>query len=73
MNGLAKMFLCHLLYNYMYCLRKGRRQNSLAAAPIFSSKLQPTYIGKAILAVNAAAFWVQTAVMNVDVFPKNFA
>ena len=27
---------------------KGRRQNSLAAAPIFSSQLQPSYIGKAI-------------------------
>ena len=27
---------------------KGRRQNSLAAALIFSSQLQPTYIGKAI-------------------------
>ena len=27
---------------------KGRRQNSLAAASIFSSQLQPTYVGKAI-------------------------
>ena len=57
----------------MYRLRKGRRQNSLAAAPIFSSKLQPTYMGKAMLAVSAAASWLQPAVMNVDVFPKNLA
>ena len=27
-------------------ITKGRRQNEVAAAPIFSSQLQPTYIGK---------------------------
>ena len=32
---------------------KGRRQNSLAAPPIFSSQLQPTFIGKAI-----HSFWM---------------
>ena len=34
-----------LSLTFMY---KGRRQNSLAAVPIFSSQLQPTYIEKAI-------------------------
>ena len=29
-------------------INKERRQNSLAAAPIYSSQLQPPYIGKAI-------------------------
>ena len=30
---------------------KGRRQNSLAAAPIFSSQLQSSYIGKLYTAI----------------------
>ena len=52
----------------MQNLNKGRRQNSLAAAPIFSSQLQPTCIIKVSIAV--AAFWLQSAVMYFNVFHK---
>ena len=42
------------------------RQNYLAAASIFNSQLQPTYIGK------ATEFWLQPAAINIDVSPKSF-
>ena len=37
--------------NGPFCLYSGRHQNLLDAAPIFSSQLQPTYIGKLCIAV----------------------
>ena len=50
---------------------EGRRQNSLAAALIFSSQLQPTECRKSFTQLlNAAASWLQPAAMNVDLFPK---
>ena len=45
---------------------KGRHQNSLAAAPIFSRQLQPTrYRKNDTQLLNVAAFWLQPAVMNL--------
>ena len=52
-NIITSMFLLFLYQleehvTYLVCEVKGRRQNSQAAATIFSSQLQPIYIGNAI-------------------------
>ena len=48
-----------------YSYNKIRRQNSLAAAPIFSRQLQLTYNKKPYV---ATVCWLQPAVINFDLF-----
>ena len=46
----------------------------MTAASIFSSQLQPTYIGNAIhyRLLNPLAFWLQSGDMNFDIFPYSY-
>ena len=54
-----KNLVCEIRHPYVP--DQGRDQNSFAAAPVFSSQLEPTYIGKAIYTylLKATAFWLQ--------------